>query len=60
MKCRDTFKVWIVIFTCTLTRALHLEIMQDMSTEQFLLAFRRFISRRGSPNLVISDNARTV
>ena len=59
VKCRDTFKVWIVIFTCTLTRALQLEIMQDMSTEQFLLAFRRFISRRGRPHLVISDNART-
>ena len=51
--------MWIVIFTCTLTRALHLEIMQDVSTEQFLLALRRFISRHGSQNLIISDNART-
>ena len=59
VKCSDTFKVWIVIFTCTLMRAWHLEIMQDMSTEQFLLAFGRFISCRGSPNLVISNNART-
>ena len=59
VKSADIFKVWIMIFTCTLTRAIHLEIMQDMSTEQFLLAFRRFISHRGKPNLVISDNART-
>ena len=53
------FKVWIVIFTCTLTSAVHLEIMRDMSTERFLLAFRRFVGRRGSINLIISDNART-
>ena len=51
-------KVWIVIFTCTLSRAVHLEVMLDMSTEQFLLALRRFIGRRGTPNLLISDNAK--
>ena len=40
-----------------MTRAVHLELMQDMSAYQFLLGFRRFIARHGKPNKVISDNA---
>ena len=55
----ETHKVWIVIFTCSLSRAVHLEIMQNMSAEQFIMALRRFISRCGKPNLIISDNAKT-
>ena len=56
---KETHKVWIVIFTCSLSWAVHLEIMQNMSAEQFIMALRRFISRRGKPNLLISDNAKT-
>lgn len=51
-------KVWICLFTCLVVRAVHLEIIQDMTTEEFLLCFRRFIAQRGLPNVVISDNAR--
>ena len=40
-----------------MTRAVHLELMQDMSAYQFLLRFHRFIARHGKPNKVISDNA---
>ena len=40
-----TQKVWICLFTCLVTRAVHLELMQDMSTEQFLLGLRRFVAR---------------
>ena len=56
---KDTsfFKVWIVIFTCSLSRAVHLEQVENSTTEQFLSAFRRFISRRGTPQFVLSDNA---
>ena len=51
-------KVWVCLFTCMVTRAIHLELMQDMSAEEFLLGFRRFISTRGSPNEITSDNAK--
>ena len=51
----NTPKVWIVIFTCTLSHAVHLKTMQDMSAEQFILALRRFISRRSTSG----DNAKT-
>ena len=40
-----------------MTRTVHLEMMHDMSTQQFLLGFRRFVARHGHPKMVISDNA---
>ncbi|XP_006814449.1 uncharacterized protein LOC102809591 [Saccoglossus kowalevskii] len=52
-------KVYICLFTCTITRAIHLELVRDLTTESFLLALRRFTSRRSTPNLIISDNAST-
>jgi len=54
---QDSPKVWICLFTCTVTRAVHLEIVNDMTSEEFLLAFRRFIAQHGVPREVISDNA---
>jgi hypothetical protein len=54
---KDPKKVWICLFTCLVTRAVHLEMVEDMTTEEFLLAFRRFIAQRGTPEMVISDNA---
>ena len=53
----DTQKVMVCLYTCLITRAVRLELMQDMSAYQFLLGFRRFIARHGKPNKVISDNA---
>ena len=50
-------KVWVCLFTSMVTRAIHLELLQDMSSEEFLLGFRRFVSQRGSPVEIISDNA---
>ena len=37
-------------------RAIHIEVSQDLSTDSFLLAFNRFVSRRGAPTEVYSDN----
>ncbi|GFY56658.1 integrase catalytic domain-containing protein [Trichonephila inaurata madagascariensis] len=37
-------KHYLLLFSCATTRALHLELLPSMSTDQFLLAFHRFIS----------------
>lgn len=52
-------KHYLLLFTCAVTRALHLEVVPSMSTESFLLAFRRFISRRGLCSKIYSDNAKS-
>ena len=53
------YKIYICLFTCTSTRAVHLEVVTDLSEESFLQAFRRFAARRSLPRLVISDNVST-
>lgn len=50
-------KVWVCLFTCVVTRAVHLEIVQGMTTSEFLLCLRRFIAQRGKPDKILSDNA---
>ena len=52
-------KVYICLFTCATSRAIHLEVVTDLTVDIFLLAFRRFASRRSLPQIVVSDNATT-
>ncbi|XP_044172645.1 uncharacterized protein LOC114972132 [Acropora millepora] len=52
-------KVYVCLFTCASTRAIHLEICKRLDVHDFLLAFRRFASRRGLPATITSDNAKT-
>ena len=59
LKTKDQDKVYILLFTCTTTRAVHLEHCKDLTTESFMLAFRRFCARRSIPRLILSDNAPT-
>ena len=54
-----TEKTYGCLFTCFVTRAIHIELCEDLSTENFLFAFTRLISRRGLPTMVWSDNATT-
>ena len=51
-------KVFVCLFTCTATRAVHLELTHTMSASDFLLSFRRFVAHHSVPNLIISDNGR--
>ena len=41
------------------TRAVHLEVVPDLSEETFMMTFRRFVSRRSVPQIMMSDNATT-
>jgi len=52
-------KAYICLFTCAVTRAVHLEVVTDLTVECFLQAFRRFSSRKSLPRLVLSDNGST-
>jgi hypothetical protein len=50
-------KRYILVFSCALTRAIHLEYSSSTGFEDFVLAFERFTARHGQPRLVYSDNA---
>ena len=52
-------KRWVVLFVCGTTRAVHLDMVDSLSTEAFLLVYRRFVARRGKPCRIRSDNATT-
>ena len=55
----ESNKVYVCLFTCASTRAVHLELTRGLNVKDFLLAFRRFASRRGLPATIQSDNAKT-
>ena len=48
---------YFLLFTCANIRAVHLEVVPNMTVESTELAFRRFMSRRGEPEFIYSDNA---
>ena len=52
-------KVYITLFTCGVTRAIHLELVPDLSAETFKQTLKKFTARRGTPSLMVSDNAKT-
>ena len=52
-------KVYISLFTCGRTRAIHIEFTPSLTTQAFIRCLRRFVARRGIPELIISDNAKT-
>ncbi|UYV63724.1 hypothetical protein LAZ67_2005433 [Cordylochernes scorpioides] len=51
------FKTYIVLFICFTTKAIHLEVVSDLTAEAFIATLRRFTSRRGLPSDIFSDNA---
>ncbi len=52
-------KVWIALFTCYVTRAIHLDAVPDQTTRSFIRCLKRFVARRGLPKRFISDNRKT-
>lgn len=54
---RSPRKVYVCVFICFSVKAVHLEIVSDLSTNAFIAGLRRFISRRGCCSALYSDNA---
>jgi len=50
-------KMYVLLFTCINVRAIHLELLPDLTCQSFLLAFIRFCNRYRTPEVVYSDNA---
>ncbi|GBN35692.1 hypothetical protein AVEN_82311-1 [Araneus ventricosus] len=55
----ESKKSYILLFTCAVARAVHLELSTDMSDPSFIRSSKKFVSRRGLCKIVYSDNAKT-
>lgn len=49
-------KSYICAFVCLSTKAVHLELVSELTTAAFMASFNRFVSRRGLPHTMYSDN----
>ena len=52
-------KAYILLFACSLTRSIHLELLPNQTTKEFMKSLKRFIVRRGRPRKIYSDNGKT-
>ena len=52
-------KVWVCLYTCCVVRAIHLEVVPDLTAQSFIRCFKRFTARRGFPAMMVSDNGTT-
>lgn len=52
-------KSWLCIFVCLSVKAVHLELVTDLTKEAFMASLNRFISRRGKPQSIWCDNGTT-
>jgi len=53
---RSTVKHHGCLFSCLTMRATHIEVTESLETDLFINALRRFVSRRGMPKMIRSDN----
>lgn len=54
-KCNSFYKSYIALFICLSTKAVHMELVIDLSSAAFIAAYRRFIARRGIARHIYSD-----
>ena len=53
----DVVKMYIIIYTCLNVRAIHLDLLPNMTTEAILMSFVRFSNVHGLASIIYSDNA---
>ncbi|XP_073979979.1 uncharacterized protein [Rhodnius prolixus] len=56
LRSAKVLQCYLAIFICFSTKAIHLELVTDLTTQAFLAALNRFIARRGMPSHIWSDN----
>ena len=52
-------KAYVLLYACSLTRGIYLDLLPNLETEECLKSLKQFIARRGRPERIYSDNGRT-
>ena len=52
-------KAYICLFLCATTRAVHLEVVENLTATSFIMCLRRLAAAKGIPTLILSDNHKT-
>ena len=55
-KTRASIKVYAVLFVCSATRAISIEVCEDASAKSCMFSFQRHTARYGTPSVVYTDN----
>ena len=50
------FKCYVVLYTCAATRGVVLDLIPDASAKTSVNSLKKFISQRGCPRIILSDN----
>lgn len=58
-RCKIQTKGYVAVFVCLKTRAVHLELVSELTTAAFMVAYRRLTARRGRVTVLNSDNGTT-
>ena len=58
-KGKKDLKAYILLFSCRVSRAVHLKLVSNLITNEFIKSLKRLISRRGKANIIYSDNTKT-
>lgn len=48
-------KGYLALFVCMAIKAVHIEVVSDLTTDAFIAGLHRFVSRRGLPSDIFSD-----
>ena len=51
---------YILLLSCSLSRAVHVEFLTNQTAESFIKCLKRFVARRGRPLKIYSDNAKAL
>lgn len=57
-RCKKYSKCYIAVFVCLCTKAIHIELVSDLTSQAFLAGFKRFVGRRGRCHRLFSDNGK--
>ena len=57
--CPYNGKCYIALFTCATTRAVYLKLCRTAGQDEFRQVLKEFVIRRGTPKMIVSDNAKT-